>query len=265
MQTEIKTRTQRRLEKRQALIILALLLLVSLLSFVLGVATGRRGVERDVARQVKEQQEAVRIVQIPAAAPIPAPAPLQTDAQKGEKGDKDALIDAVVESARLSFYDDLVRDTSPLGSGINQPPPAESPPSASLPPLELTDQPIVVRGGGPQTLAQASAPAPQSTQQQIPTVGSAPSADQALPATRLQGSHVVQVGSFGSAADAASLRQRMLDKGYPAFLAEANLGDRGIWYRVRIGPYADADTAGIARQIILEKEKIEGLVTRHSP
>ncbi len=256
MQTETKTRTQRRLEKRQAIIILALLLLVSLLSFVLGVTTGRRGAERDFAEQLKEQQENVRIVQVPATTPLAVPAPPQTEEQKGEK---DALIDAVVEKARLSFYDDLVRDSSPLGSGINQPAPAESRPPASLPPLELADQPIVVRGGGTQTPAQAPAPA----QQQSPTA--TVSAVQTLPAVTAQGSHVVQVGSFGSAADAASLRQRLLDKGFPAFLAEANLGERGIWYRVRIGPYVDSDTAGVARQIILDQEKIEGLVTRHSP
>lgn len=262
MQTETKTRTQRRLEKRQTIIILALLLLVSLLSFVLGVTTGRRGAERDFARQVKEQQETVRIVQVPAAAPIPAPAPPQTEAQRGEK---DALIDAVVENARLSFYDDLVRDSSPLGSGINQPPPAEPRPPVSLPPLELADQPIVVRDGGAQMLAQAPVSEQQPSQEQILTAVAAASVDQTLPPATAQGSHVVQVGSFGSAADAASLRQRMIDKGYPAFLAEANLGERGIWYRVRIGPYADADTAGVAHQIILDKEKIEGLVTRHNP
>lgn len=258
MQTETKTRTQRRLEKRQTIVILALLLLVSLLSFVLGVTTGRRGAERDFARQVKEQQETVRIVQVPAATAIPAPVPPQTEAQRGEK---DVLIDAVVENARPSFYDDLVRDTSPLGSGINQPPPVASRPPSSQPPLELADQPIVVRGGGTQKLSQASAPA----QQQSPAAAPAASADPTLPAVIARGSHVVQVGSFASAADAASLRQRLLDKGYPAFLAEANLGERGVWYRVRIGPYADADAAGVARQIILDLEKIEGLVIRHTP
>jgi cell division septation protein DedD len=262
MQTETKTRTQRRLEKRQAIIILALLLLVSLLSFVLGVTTGRRGAERDFARQVKDQQETVRIVQVPAAVPLPAPAAPQTEGQRREK---DTLLDAVVENARLSFYDDLVRDSSPLGSGINQPPPVESRPPVSQPPLELADQPIVVRDSGTQMLAQAPAPEQQPPQQQALPAVVTPSADQILPPATAQGSHVVQVGSFGSAADAASLRQRMLDKGYPAFLAEANLGERGIWYRVRIGPYADADTAGVAYQIILDREKIEGLITRHTP
>lgn len=259
MQTETKTRTQRRLEKRQTIVLLALLLLASLLSFILGVTTGRRGAERDFAQQLKEQQETVNIVQVPVTSPVPVTAPPQAEKQGGEK---DALIDAVVENARLSFYDDLVRDSSPLGSGINKRP-AESRPPASQPPLELADQPIVVRGAGAQTPPQVAV----SAQPQPPPASAVaePPADQVLPAVTAQGSHVVQVGSFGSAADAASLRRRMLDKGYPAFLAEANLGERGIWYRVRIGPYSDSAAAGVARRIILDKERIEGLVTRHNP
>jgi len=256
MQTETKTRSQRRLEKRQTIIILALLLLVSLLSFVLGVTTGRRSAERDFARQIEEQQEEVRIVQVPAAPPVPAPAQPPAEEPAGEKG---ALIDTVVENARLSFYDDLVRDSSPLGSGINQPPA----PQESQPPLDLADQPIVVSGGGTQTPAQVAVPTQPAQQQQVSSAVAQAPAERLLPDVTVQGSHVVQVGSFGSAADAAALRQRMLDKGYPAFLAEANLGERGIWYRVRIGPYADSDTAGVARKIIHEQEKIEGLVTRH--
>src|SRR6056297_1950250 len=260
MQTENKTRTQRRLEKRQTIVILALLLLASLLSFVLGVTTGRRGAERDFAQQVRNQQEEVRVVQVPVAPPVAVPAPAPGENPGAEKG---ALIDTVVENARLSFYDDLIRDSSPLGSGINQPPAEEIRTQATVPPLELADQPIVVTGSGTQTPAPA-VPEPPAQQQQASSAAAQAPADPVLPAVTAQGSHVVQVGSFGSAADAASLRQRLLDKGYPAFLAEADLGERGIWYRVRIGPYADSDTAGVARQIILDKEQIEGLVTRHS-
>lgn len=261
MQATTKTRTQRRLEKRQTIILLVLLLLVSLVSFVLGVTTGRRGVERDFARQL-EEQETVRIVQVPVATPesLAPPASSGTVVTEPEPGDR--LIDAVVESARLSFYDDLARESAPLGSGINQPPPVsdvEQP--VAQPPLDLADRPIVVRNAE----TGAVAPATPQGQQQAPAVATTSASMETLPPVAGQGTHVVQVGSFGSAADAASLRQTMIDKGYPAFLAEADLGERGIWYRVRVGPYADSNTAGVARQIIHDREQIEGLVTRHSP
>lgn len=260
MQTNTKTRTQRRLEKRQTIILLSLLLLVSLVSFVLGVTTGRRGAERDFAHQLEELQETVRIVQVPVAVPESAPAASRETVPGSEVADP--LIDAVVESARLSFYDDLARESTPLGSGINQPPPvADVEQPAAQPPLDLADQPIVVRGAETGTIARATPP----VQQQTPPPAATPTAEQILPPVADQGTHVVQVGSFGSATDAASLRQTMIEKGYPAFLAEADLGERGIWYRVRIGPYADATAAGAVRQIIHDKEQIEGLVTRHSP
>lgn len=261
MQSTTKTRTQRRLEKRQTIILLALLLLVSLVSFVLGVTTGRRGAERDVALQL-EEQETARIVQAPEAAPEPVSAPVATNegAVTSERGDR--LVDAVVENARLSFYDDLARESAPLGSGINQPPPTpEIEQPAAQPPLDLDDNPIVVRAGQTESVTRTAA----QTQQQEAPAGSAADSAEALPSVVPQGTHVVQVGSFGSAADAASLRETMIDKGYPAFLAEADLGERGIWYRVRVGPYADSNAAGVARQIILDKEQIEGLVTRHTP
>lgn len=261
MQTNTKTRTQRRLEKRQTLILLALLLLVSLVSFVIGVSTGRRGAERDLAGQLEDQQETVRIVQVPAVTPVTAPVAAAPAAEAVTPPDRnDRLIDAVVETARLSFYDDLVRDSAPLGSGINQPPPAtEARQPSAPPPLDLADRPIVVKNAAPGTVALT---APQVNR---PVAPPAPASTEALPPVVSQGTHVVQVGSFGSAADAASLRQSMIHKGYPAFLVEANLGERGIWYRVRVGPYADSASATVARKIIHEKEQIEGLVTRHTP
>ena len=261
MQETAKTRTQRRLEKRQTVILLALLLLVSLVSFVLGVTTGRRGAERDFASQL-EDQETVRIVQVPVASPQQAPPPAVSVAPLAEPERTDRLVDAVVESARLSFYDDLARESAPLGSGINQPPPApEVEQPVAQPPLELADRPIVARGAETEP---AAVPSPQSQQQDAPTAAAADSAE-TLPPVTAQGTHVVQVGSFGSATDAASLRRTMIDKGYPAFLAEADLGERGVWYRVRVGPYADSNTAGVARKIIHDREQIEGLVTRHTP
>ncbi len=262
MQTTTKTRTQRRLEKRQTIILLALLLLVSLVSFVLGVTTGRRGAERGFVHQLEAQQETVRIVQAPVATPE-STAPVVSSAESVTAPERtDRLVDAVVESARLSFYDDLARESAPLGSGINQPPPppdVEQP--VAQPPLDLADRPIVVRSAE----TRVAAPVTTAQGQQQSPVATTPASAETLPPVAAQGTHVVQVGSFGSATDAASLRQTMVEKGYPAFLAEADLGERGIWYRVRVGPYADSNAAGIAREIIHDREQIEGLVTRHTP
>ncbi|MFO7578222.1 MAG: SPOR domain-containing protein [Pelovirga sp.] len=253
-----KTRTQRRLEKRQAIILLVLVLVASLASFVVGVMVGRRGAEREFTAQLKDQQEAVRVVQVPATAQPPAAAPASAAAVS-----RDPAVETVIEAARLSFYDDLVRDSLPLGSGINEAPPAKVEPQSEVtPPLDLADGPITVRTSAP-AVAAASPAAQAQVQQAAPAA--AEEVPETIPAAAAQGTHAVQIGSFAALGDAAALRKTMQDKGYPAFLAEADLAERGIWYRVRIGPYASADTAGTVARMLLEKEKIEGFVTRQTP
>jgi cell division septation protein DedD len=174
-------------------------------------------------------------------------------------------VETVIEAARLSFYDDLVRDALPLGSGITQAPPAKVEPRADVPPpLDLADGPITVKTSPPAaTAVNPTAPAVAAAQQEAPAGAAA--TPENIPAAAAQGTHAVQIGSFAALGDAAALRKTMQDKGYPAFLAEADLAERGIWYRVRIGPYGNADTAGTVAKMLLEKEKIEGFVTRQTP
>lgn len=264
MQNVTKTRSQRRLEKKQAVFLLVLLLVVSLGSFVLGIMVGRRGAERDYVAQLKDRQEAVRVVQVPAARVAPEADPV-VPASVVEPSVED-----VAEPPRLSFYEDLAHDAAPLGSGINQQPRKVEPPAAvAPPPLDLPEQPIVVREPAPQkapVVAQAERTTPSDPVASSAAVAAAAATGAGtLPQVSAQGSHAVQIGSFAAVKDAAALRQGMIDKGYTVFLVEANLGDRGLWYRVRVGPYANSDEAAVVQKILAEKEKIEGFVTRHQP
>ena len=76
------------------------------------------------------------------------------------------------------------------------------------------------------------------------------------------GTHSVQIGSFGSVGDAIALKKKMLGKYYPAFVVEADLGKKGLWYRVRIGPYKNSAAAKRAQKVLEEKEKIKGFISR---
>lgn len=246
-----KTRTQRRMEKRQAIILLVLVLAVSLASFTLGVIVGRRGAERDLAQQLRETEK-VLVAPAPEAARPPV---------SEEKAEKQVVVEEPpeqeAETSQLSFYEDLAKDEAPLGSGINLPPEAEEP-SAELP-LDLQDQPLVEPATAPQESTDLAAteerPAPAA--EQPPEAG-----ESELPAATADGSHVIQIGAFQNAADAIALKQKMLDKEFPAYVMEADLGDKGLWYRVRLGPYADADMAEVVRRWIEEKDQIKGYVTR---
>ena len=251
MKAATKTRTQRRMEKKQALILLVLVLAVSLASFTLGVVVGRQGAERDLA-QKQQAAEIILTTKVPEqAAAAASQTEKPTNAERPAAGSGGQL----AAKTKLTFYDDLAKEeTVPLGSGINLPPkPDQVEKPAAAPPIELPDRPIVKNQTAPAGVAEVTAPVSTGTPEKLRP---------ALPKIDPQGGYAVQVGSFAAAGDAGVFRQRLLDKGFTAFVVEADLGKKGLWYRVRLGPYADAATAKSVQQLVEKKEQIKGFVTR---
>jgi len=243
MNTATKTRSQRRMEKKQAVLLLVLVLVVSLTSFTLGVMVGRRGAARDLA-QKQQAAENILVAPVPSrpAAPPPANPASMTEAKPAE---------VAKEETKLTFYDDLNKaGTAPLGSGINLPPAEKKTAPAIKPPLDLPEQPVV-----------------EKTVPSVPAVsaekGQPVAAETALimPKVDPKGRYALQVGSFATAGDAGKLKKRLLDKSYPAFVVEADLGNKGLWYRVRLGPYADADAAKSMLSLMEKQEQLKGFVT----
>jgi len=250
MNTATKTRTQRRMEKKQTLILLVLVLAVSLASFFLGAVVGRQGAERELAQK---QQAAEKILVTPAPKPATETTPPVVAEQ--ELADTEPL-DQTEEETELTFYDNLAKDEKipvPLGSGMNFPEQPKKQKTTVKPPIDLPDQPVVKR----------QAPAVAAANIEVPETP-APEAETALimPKTDANGTYAVQVGSFAAASDAGAFKQKLLAKGYPAFVAEADLGAKGLWYRVKIGPYRDGDDAKSVLQLIDNKEQIKGFVSR---
>ncbi len=237
------------MEKRQAVILLVLVLVVSLASFTLGVIVGRRGAERDLAQQI-QQTEKVLVAQTPPPVSLPTPAVAVLQETAGQP------VEPVAAEQKLSFYDDLAKETVPLGSGINLAP-VEKQETAKVvqPPIDLPDQPIVKK--------EAVVPAPVvKTAAQNDSKVVAAGSEAKMPKVVTAGTHAVQIGSFGSAGDAIAFKKKMLDKDYPAFVVEADLGKKGVWYRVRIGPYKNSAAAQVAQKLLQEKEQIKGFVSR---
>ncbi|HVL65937.1 MAG TPA: SPOR domain-containing protein [Vicinamibacterales bacterium] len=103
----------------------------------------------------------------------------------------------------------------------------------------------------PQPPAPAAAPPPQETG----------AADARVPTAGRPGTWVVQVTALQNRATAAGIVQRLIAKGYPAFLENPAPGAPAI-YRVRIGRYGDRkDAEQIARRIEKE-EQFTPVVTR---
>lgn len=247
MNAATKTRTQRRMEKKQTLILLVLVLAVSLASFFLGAVVGRQGAERELA-QKQQAAEKILVTKAPQIA-------RQTE-EKTQAGSATTTETAqVAEETKLTFYDDLTKgETVPLGSGINLPPKLKAEPKPVVaPPIALPEQPIVKK--------QAPAVVVAKVEAQTSTAVSADS-ELARPKVNPKGTYAVQVGSFAAAGDAGAFKKKLLGKNYPAFVVEADLGAKGLWYRVKIGPYTDGAAAKLVQQQVEKKEQIKGFISR---
>ena len=236
---QVKTRTQRRVEKRQALTVLGLALVALLASFVFGVMVGRRGDAQ--SEQVAMDRSETTVVPAPVTVVVPPPkaeVPVAAEAVAPAEETKDPL----------TFYDRLPNGEAPLGSGVNLPPAAKDAPAVQQP---MPSEP-----------APAMAPVPASP---APVAEAAPAPVAAPASAKLTaqagGGYGVQVGAFQAAADAAKLVAKLQQKGYPAVVAEADLGAKGHWYRVRVGPFDKAGAESAAARL-LQQDKIKGFVVR---
>jgi cell division protein FtsN len=64
--------------------------------------------------------------------------------------------------------------------------------------------------------------------------------------------YFVQAGSFQNPADADNLKARLALAGLVASVEPANLPDKGIWYRVRLGPFTQLDEINRVRQTLAQ-------------
>ncbi|MEJ2201097.1 MAG: SPOR domain-containing protein [Desulfuromonadaceae bacterium] len=231
MVQQVKSRSQRRMEKKQALLLVVLLLGISLVSFFLGILVGRNGSRPD---SVPAQVVVTRPLPVspPAAEPAPtAPAKIQPEVQPEAKEEP------------LTFYDDLTKgEQTSLGSGINLPPATEPAPVKKSPPVKI---------------------AATASVQEAPPAIEPPAVLAPLPKPVSQGGYVVQVAAFRQPADALSLRDKLTKNGYPVFTQGAALGDKGVWYRVMVGPYADNGAASTVAEHLKSQEKLVGIVKKN--
>lgn len=100
----------------------------------------------------------------------------------------------------------------------------------------------------PQAAAATAKPAPAASGPDVPTSGRA-------------GAWVVQVHALKDRGVAAALVQRLIDRGYPAFLQTPAAGAPAI-YRVRIGRFGDRGEAEQTARRLQKEEQLTPVVTR---
>lgn len=91
-----------------------------------------------------------------------------------------------------------------------------------------------------------------------PLPAAAPRIRVAEPGSR---SVMLQVASYKDQANAKKLLDELSSSGYGGTVVRADLGERGVWFRVRIGPYGTGDTAGVLNKL-RDDRKLKGFVVK---
>ena len=73
----------------------------------------------------------------------------------------------------------------------------------------------------------------------------------------------VQAGSFRNLSDAKALKQRLHAAGLSSFIEAVDLGGKGVWQRVYVGPFKSRGDAEKAKRNLRNKLKISGLLIRN--
>lgn len=125
----------------------------------------------------------------------------------------------------LSFYKTLPsgQKNMALGSGINIDSKGKQPLQAAIPSnvaRQITTE-----------------PAQPATEKPVPPSPEKPAAKPA------ESKFTVQLASFSLKSEAETLKTKLAGKGYNAHINESNQGDKGIWYRVRVGRKLEQEAA----------------------
>jgi cell division protein FtsN len=77
--------------------------------------------------------------------------------------------------------------------------------------------------------------------------------------------YFLQAGAFQNPADADNLKARLALLGLEASVEPTNLPDKGVWYRVRLGPYANVEAINRARTQLVQNGMDASLIKIRDP
>ena len=81
---------------------------------------------------------------------------------------------------------------------------------------------------------------------------------------RLKDKYYLQVGSFKDTEDAENLKARIAMLGMEAYVQPADLSEKGMWHRVRVGPFTKIDAIKKARSFLLQSGIKANLIKVHA-
>jgi DedD protein len=151
-------------------------------------------------------------------------------------------------------------------AGDQPPPPTDRLSVVPIPALSApapVEPPAVIPAPAPDPLAKAASDA---IKLDTPSPWASPraSSTEAAPAGH-EGGYQLQVSSFRTAAEAATLSEQLRARGHKAYVIQANVPGRGTWYRVRIGPFASQRAASEYRTTFEDREHVVPFLVTPEP
>jgi cell division septation protein DedD len=136
---------------------------------------------------------------------------------------------------------------------VDRKPAPPTPPPAKIDPPEPRPPAAVITAPKPAPAAVVPGPRPAVTIPPPPkpatvAAATAPTVVVLTPPPRDLGEYTVQVGASQDRGEAQRLEQKLRAAGLKPYVIEADLREKGVWYRIRVGAFKDKDTAGRFRR-----------------
>jgi cell division protein FtsN len=242
-QSYVTSQSKPRPRKEPVGLFTSLIVITGLIAFAVGFGSGWFLSERSTKKAFQAAAEQSSLESSPKQTPAPAPPSAQPQPAappSPQLAPGTAATGPAATTPQLSFYKTLPagQKGALLGSGINN--------ETGKQPLQAAIPANVTRRQHP-----AAAEAPKAAPEKSATVEKQ-AADKPAPeektvaekqTAKVRSGYTVQVASYNSKAEAEAMRSRLAGKGYNVIISESNQGDKGTWYRVRVGRKLEQEAA----------------------
>ena len=243
----VSTQGPSRPRKEPAGFFKSILVITGLITFIIGFGTGWYFSQKSAKKSFQAATTQNSLENSPGQETAPPPKPPQPaqptaapqpqpDTAAGQQPPAGGPAPAPVDQP-LGFYKSLPsgQKGNVLGSGINIKD-------------DKTKQPL-------------QAPIPANMARPVPAEAPKAAADKPAAKPAENTGFTVQVASYALKSEAETLKKTLAGKGYNAYISESHQGDKGTWYRVRVGRKMEQDAAkelakklGKSAQAFPEKE-----------
>lgn len=150
-----------------------------------------------------------------------------------------------VANPPLTFYETLPKGSKAIiGSGLNPVKPDQPQPlKPAVQPPAPSQQPAAQQPPDP-VAAKGEEKKEQEKKVEQPAHAAAADPAGASKQPAVAGKFCVQIASTQDRKEAEALKGKLAEKGFPVYIVESNIKDKGTWFRVRAGKHLSQQSAG---------------------